>query len=273
MERSTEDFVRKSIRHELTRKTMVIEGREDLEEDGADITLGFLSKFLKNTGSDMDGLVREYQERYPLEENIRESADYLRRYIADDEFEVENNAGRATEIVQVLDGAADLQSTLEGREPGTIEIGEVLAPFEDDMAGIDYNGHRHEPVTGDRGYWVALNTLIGNAEDYGGRDVGIYAEVAEQESSFALTLWDDGPGIEEMPVGYDDLDDLWEEGTSSNDGGFGMYMARTVFEAYGGGIEFDQRLMQEEDVGCAYTIELPKHVYETEQPGSGPGEI
>ncbi|MDY6768683.1 MAG: ATP-binding protein [Candidatus Nanohaloarchaea archaeon] len=263
MERSPEDFVRKSIRHELRTLTSIVAGWEDLEEDGADADFGHISEFLKSTGSDAAGVIRETRSRYPLEENIRASASYIRGQLEEDAYQSETGRTHATEIVHLLDGAADLLSALNGEDPGTIQMQEVMAPFEDDVTDIDYRGHRNEAVSGNKGYWIPLNTLIGNAEDHAGPEADIYGEVREADDALVLTLWDDGPGIEAMDATYDTLDQLWEEGASSGDGGFGLYMAKTVFDTYGGGIDFDREMMEEDGVGCAYTIELPRKAYGT----------
>lgn len=94
---------------------------------------------------------------------------------------------------------------------------------------------------------IVFDNLLRNSAEYSEGDVSVTIEVSQEGSDVQTIIRDDGPGIPE-----EILPDLFEKGTSTTGGGFGLYLSKKVVEGYGGSIE-----LIKEDRGTAYRILLP----------------
>ena len=94
---------------------------------------------------------------------------------------------------------------------------------------------------------IVFDNLLRNSAEYSEGHVVVSISVSREGGNIQAVLSDDGPGIDK-----DIIDNLFQKGTSTTGGGFGLYLSKKVIEGYGGSIE----LIQQEK-GTAYRILLP----------------
>ncbi|MGZ6272762.1 MAG: GAF domain-containing protein [Candidatus Limnocylindrales bacterium] len=112
------------------------------------------------------------------------------------------------------------------------------------------------PVTGDEAYLEhVLRNLLGNAAKYGKSEVA--ARVVVRSDTVAVTVLDDGPGID--PDEQDRVFELFArvQATSRLPGaGIGLFVVRRLVEAMGGRVTVANR----PEGGAAFTVTLPRYV-------------
>jgi len=94
---------------------------------------------------------------------------------------------------------------------------------------------------------IVFDNLLRNSAEYSEGDVAVVIEVSQDGGNIQTTISDDGPGIPE-----EIRPSLFEKGTSTTGGGFGLYLSKRVVEGYGGSIDLIPK-----DQGTAYRILLP----------------
>ena len=94
---------------------------------------------------------------------------------------------------------------------------------------------------------IVFDNLLRNSAEYSEGHVAVSISVSREGGNIQAVLSDDGPGIDKEII-----DNLFQKGTSTTGGGFGLYLSKKVIEGYGGSIE----LIQQEK-GTAYRILLP----------------
>lgn len=152
---------------------------------------------------------------------------------------------RADSLVYTVDAVYGLQEALQGKDPGTVALEDVLYPLE--VAGdVEYNGHRNSLVKGDTGLGLVSSTKVKDwrthAHDVEDPELGV--KVDELDEFYEVLIGDNGPGVSE--------ESLEQTGT-------GTEIIDTVTSVYGG--EF--RLLDEnpEDFdypGSAFSWLIPR---------------
>ncbi|MFW9768167.1 MAG: PAS domain S-box protein [Candidatus Thorarchaeota archaeon] len=94
---------------------------------------------------------------------------------------------------------------------------------------------------------IVFDNLLRNSAEYSKGHVKVSIEISRENESIHIILSDDGPGID-----HDIRKILFQKGTSTTGGGYGLYLCRKVIEGYGGSIE-----LIPQDIGTAYQIILP----------------
>lgn len=101
---------------------------------------------------------------------------------------------------------------------------------------------------------VVVDNLMDNARKHGARQLLMSARHRKGSKDVEIGVTDDGRGLDELRI---DAEHIFDKGYTSTDGGtgLGLYHARKVLEAMGGGIRLDPA----RDAGRAdFIIELPR---------------
>jgi signal transduction histidine kinase len=94
---------------------------------------------------------------------------------------------------------------------------------------------------------IVFDNLLRNSAEYSDGDVAVLIEVSVDGDTIETIISDNGPGIPD-----EIRPSIFERGTSTTGGGFGLYLSKKVVEGYGGSIELITK-----DQGTSYRITLP----------------
>ncbi len=94
---------------------------------------------------------------------------------------------------------------------------------------------------------IVFDNLLRNSAEFSDGEVAVVIELTQHDDNLQIIFTDNGPGIPR-----DIQPKLFERGTSTTGGGFGLYLSKKVIEGYGGSIEHIER-----KEGTSYRILLP----------------
>ncbi|MFW9809387.1 MAG: PAS domain S-box protein [Candidatus Thorarchaeota archaeon] len=95
---------------------------------------------------------------------------------------------------------------------------------------------------------IVFDNLLRNSVEYSEGNVKVTIQISRNGDRIQIDHSDDGPGID-----ADIREGLFQKGTSTTGGGFGLYLSKKVIEGYGGSIEF----IDTKETGTTFRIILP----------------
>ncbi|TXT53930.1 MAG: putative Histidine kinase [Candidatus Thorarchaeota archaeon] len=107
-------------------------------------------------------------------------------------------------------------------------------------------GARDLRVFGSRLLPTVFENLLRNSAQHAGEHASVEITITRIGDLVEIQLTDDGPGVPSELIPR-----LFQKGVSSNDGGFGLYLARQVLAVYDGSIEYVAS-----DIGATFLITL-----------------
>ena len=166
---------------------------------------------------------------------------------------------RLEQSSETIGGVATLRRARESRMALTrIDLDRVIQAQTANFPAvlIHYEGHPVAVLADDLLPEVFAN-LLGNAEKFGGPDVGITIRVEERREEVEVSVEDTGPGIPDTVKR--ELFRRFKKGEGALAGaGLGLYICRMLIERYGGKIWVDDRVPGEPGHGTAIRFTLRK---------------
>jgi len=166
---------------------------------------------------------------------------------------------RLEQSSETISGVATLRRARESRAALTrVDLDRVIRAQVANFPAvlIQYEGHPVAVLADDLLPEVFAN-LLGNAEKFGGPDVGITIRVEERREEVEVSVEDTGPGIPDTVKM--DLFHRFGKGECRLAGaGLGLYICRMLIERYGGRIRADDRVRGEPGCGAAIRFTLRK---------------
>jgi signal transduction histidine kinase len=114
---------------------------------------------------------------------------------------------------------------------------------------VSDNMTRKQDMTSFRLVPTVLDNLIRNAALHVGPTVEIFISAWMEGSVLLLEICDDGPGISE-----EIRDRIFTKGVSTGSGGLGLYLSKTIIEAYNGSIKLQD---SDPESGACFLLEIP----------------